>query len=134
MDPIRVMLVDDNPTFLHIATSFLKEHYRDELEIVGTARAGEEALVQVRHLRPHVVLMDLAMPGMGGLEAIRCLNVLRPGVGIIALTLLGDAGYREAALAAGADEFVSKQAMITDLLPAIRRVAHARIARRFHLE
>jgi DNA-binding NarL/FixJ family response regulator len=122
MDPVSVLLVDDNPTFLRIATRFLQEHYRDEVVVVGTAGGGQEALIKARDLRPQVILLDLAMPDLPGLEAIPRLRAALPEVGIIALTVHNSNGYRQAALAAGADEFVSKANLSTDLLPAIRRV------------
>lgn len=119
MSPISVLLVDDNPTFLPIATYFLQEH--DDL-VVGTVRDGEEALDQAPNLWPQLILIDLDMPGLPGLETIKRLRIVLPEVGIIALTLLDSNGYRQAALVAGADDFVSKINLGTDLLPAIRRV------------
>ena len=130
MDPASVLLVDDNPTFLHILTRFLRESCQDEVVVVGTAGGGKEAMAKVQDLRPQVVLLDLAMPGMTGLDVMPCLRRMMPEVGIIALTLLNTNGYRDAALAAGADEFVAKANLHTDLLPAIRRVADsARVPR-----
>jgi DNA-binding NarL/FixJ family response regulator len=95
---------------------------------VGTARGGKEALAQVRELQPDVTLIDLNMPGMNGVDTVRCLLDMMPQMGIIVLTLLDSAIYRRAALRAGADEFVAKASMPTDLLPAIRRVAQAKLA------
>jgi len=118
---IRILLVDDHEPFLHIAAEFLQRH--PELAVVGLARGGEETLAQAQALRPDVILMDLNMPGLGGLEAIRRLRAMLPQVGIIALTLLERKVYRQVALAAGADDFVAKADLIADLLPAIRRVA-----------
>lgn len=121
MKPISVLLVDDNPTFLQVASRFLQEYH--ELAIVGTASDGAEALSQIRQLQPHVILLDINMPNRSGLEVIPDLRHTLPGVGIIVLTLLDTNGYEKAALAAGADAFVSKTRLVTDLLPAIRRVA-----------
>ncbi|MBI4199224.1 MAG: response regulator transcription factor [Chloroflexi bacterium] len=126
MGPVSILLVDDNPTFLRILVRFLEVHHQNEVVIVGTAGGGEEALAKVQDLRPQVVLLDLAMPGLSGLEAIPRLRSTLPDVGIIALTLLDPNGYRKAALAAGANEFVAKATLATDLLPAIRRVAQTR--------
>ncbi len=122
MNPISVLLVDDNPTFLHILTRFLQEHYQSEVIVVGTAGGGEEALDKAQALRPHVILLDLRMPGLSGLETIPLLRSILSKVRIIALTLLDPNGYWQAALAAGADGFVSKFTLDTDLLPAIRQV------------
>jgi DNA-binding NarL/FixJ family response regulator len=125
MDLISVLLVDDNPTFLAILRRFLEEQYLNEVVILGTAGGGEEALTQALRLRPEIVLIDLAMPGVSGLEAIPRLRTALPNLGIIALTLLEPNGYRSAALAAGADEFVPKATLSTHLLPTIRRVMQA---------
>ena len=123
MKPISVLLVDDNPAFLRIVTRFLQEH--DDVVVVGVAGGGEEALALAQDLKPDIVLIDLAMPGLSGLETIPRLRAVLPEVGIIALTVLDTNGYREAALAASADDFVPKATLDTDLLPAIRRVAQA---------
>jgi two-component system response regulator DesR len=119
-----VLLVDDNLTFLRIVTRFLEAH--DDIVVVGAVGGGEEALTQVRDLEPDIVLIDIAMPNlMGGLQFIPRLRAALPGVGVIALTLIGTDGYRQAALEAGADDFVPKAAMGADLLSAIRRVKQA---------
>jgi DNA-binding NarL/FixJ family response regulator len=121
MKSISVLLVDDNPSFLRIATRFLQEH--DDVAVVGAAGGGEEALALAQDLHPDVVLIDLAMPGLNGLETIPRLRAMLPAVGIIALTMLDTNSYWQAALAAGANDFVPKASLDTDLLPAIRRVA-----------
>jgi CheY-like chemotaxis protein len=123
MAPISVLLVDDNPTFLRILSEFLGEE--EEVLVVGMARSGEEALARAKELQPQVILLDLAMPGMGGFSAIPRLRSMMPDVGIIALTVLDANGYREAALTAGADDFVAKANLNTHLVPAIRRVVES---------
>lgn len=125
MRPISLLLVDDSPTFLRLVSRFLSEQYPDEVVIGGLAEGGEAGLAQAQALRPDIVLIDLAMPGLPGLTAIPRLRAALPKVGIIALTLMEPNGYRQAALAGGADEFVSKATLATDLLPAIRRVMQA---------
>jgi two-component system response regulator NreC len=117
---IRVLLVDDNEAFRHVATDFLQGHH--ELIVVGAMCGGEEALAQAQDLQPQVILIGLDRPG---LETILRLRNVLPGVGIIALTLLNNSASRKAAMAAGADDVVLKAELITDLLPAIRRVAQA---------
>jgi DNA-binding NarL/FixJ family response regulator len=125
MAPIPVLLVDDNLTFLRILENYLQELHHDEVVVVGSTGQAEVALAKAKNLRPEVILLDLAMPGLPGLEAIPQLRGMLPGTGIIALTLLEATAYREAALAAGADAFVPKATLHTDLLPAIRRVVQA---------
>lgn len=120
MKPISILIVDDNATFLRIAARFLQQS--GDVVVVGTARNGHEALAQAQTLNPQVVLMDLAMPGLPGLQAIPHLRARLPEVSVIVLTLLDANSYRSAALAAGADGFVSKAALNTDLIPLIRRI------------
>jgi len=121
VNPITVMLVDDNPIFLKAATQFLEAH--KYISVIGTANGGEEALAQVRSLEPQIVLIDLAMPGLPGLEAIPRLRSLMPRAGIIALTVMNADSFRHAALKAGANAFIAKASMRTDLIPAIQHLA-----------
>jgi two-component system response regulator NreC len=121
---IRVLVVDDNEAFLRVATDFLRRH--DELTVVGAICGGEEALAQAQDLQPEVILIGLDKPG---LETISGLRKVLPGVGIIALTLLEGNTYRQAAMAAGADDLVRKAELATDLLPVIRRVTQAKRSR-----
>lgn len=122
MRPISVLLVDDNPAFLRIATRLLEAH--DDVVVVGAVCGNEEALAQTEELQPDIILIDISMPNPGW-EIIPRLRAVLPKVGIIALTLIGTDGYRQAVMEAGADDFVPKVAMGTDLLPAIQRVMQA---------
>ena len=116
-----VLLMDDNLTFLRIVTRFLDAH--DDVIVVGTVCKGENAITLIRDMEPDIVLIDIAMPNLlDGLKFIPRLRAALPDVGIIALTLLGTGGFRQAALDAGVDDFVPKAAMGADLLSAIRRV------------
>lgn len=124
MEPISVLLVDDNPTFLHFATRFLKAH--DEVVVLGTATRSEEAIARAQELQPQVVLLDLAMPDLScSLETIPRLRSILPETRIIAVTLFATDGYRQAAFKAGVDDFIPKHKMDTDLVPAIQRVTRA---------
>ena len=120
MDPTRVMLVDDSDIFLRTAVKFLEQH--EELAVVGTARSGREALDQAPQLKPDVILLDLRMPDLTGFEVLPQLRAMLPTAGIIVLTLYAFEGYRQVALANGADEFIPKDKLLTDLLPAIKRI------------
>jgi CheY-like chemotaxis protein len=93
---------------------------------VGAIYGGKEALAQTQDLQPQVVLVGLEMPG---LETISRPRNMLPDVGIIALTLLKGNAYRQAAMAAGADDVVRKAELTTELLPAIRRVTQANRSR-----
>ena len=93
MNPISVLLVDDNPTFSRIAARFLQEH--GDVVVVGAVGGGEEALAHAhaQALQPQVVLLELGMPGLTGLETILRLRSMMPEVGIIAMTLMDTNGY-----------------------------------------
>lgn len=120
MKPISVLLIDDNPTFLKIVERFLQES--PGITVVAAVEGGSDALALLHQLRPDVVLTDLAMPRVSGMETILRMRAAWPKLGIIALTLLDTNGYRQAALTAGADAFVAKDNLNTDLLPTIRQV------------
>ncbi|MCX7682596.1 MAG: response regulator transcription factor, partial [Anaerolineae bacterium] len=121
MEPISVMLVDDNPSFLNAAVQFL-EACCEEVTVVASCSSGQEALEKARELRPHIILLDMMMPGISGLSIIGPLKQSFPDTAIIALTVMEAPNFRKAALAAGADAFVPKSAMHMDLLPTIRRI------------
>jgi len=121
---IRVMLVDSHEAFLRSAVDLCRRY--QELVVVGTADGSAEALTRARDLRPQVVIIDLNdMLSLRRLASVPRLWGMVPAPGIIALSLLDTGICREAALAAGADEFVSKLNLAVELLPAIRRVVQA---------
>lgn len=117
MPPLRILLVDDSLRFLDSAARFLSGE--TDVEVVGRALSGEEAIEQIAQLRPDLVLMDLAMPGINGLEATRQIKLQPHAPYIIILTLSDSSEYRMAAEAAGADGFVSKAEFSTMLPPLI---------------
>jgi len=121
MEAVSVLLVDDNLTFLRVADRFLQGC--EDISVAGLAEGGKEGLKQASLLRPEIALVDLAMVDLPGLETIRSLRKSLPRLGIIALTIMDADDYRHAALAAGADRFVTKASLSTDLLPAIRALA-----------
>jgi DNA-binding NarL/FixJ family response regulator len=117
---VSILLVDDNPTFRRLAARFLQT--LPDVEVAGTATGGLDGLAQAESLRPDMILVDLHMPDLDGLSLIPRLRELLPQAGIIALTLLDSSAFRPLTLAAGADEFVDKAMMGTDLFPAIERI------------
>ncbi|BAY13159.1 response regulator [Calothrix sp. NIES-2098] len=117
MPSVRILLVDDSLAFLESAARFLA--IDKELEIVGRVLSGEEALVQVPQLCPDLVLMDMTMPGMNGLEATRQIKQHSSAPYVVVLTLNDGSEYRTAALAVGADGFVTKSEIGKALLPLI---------------
>lgn len=121
MDPISVMLIDDNPIFLRAAVQFLEA--QEGIIVVGTAKEGKDALTRVKDLNPQTILVDLAMPGLPGLETIPRLREVFPQANLIALTVLDTRSFRKAALDAGANAFIPKSRMRTELVPIIRQLA-----------
>lgn len=117
----RVLLIDDGSIFLRNVVTFLEQ--APEVKVVGTVGGLEEALAQLRLLRAQVVISDLAKAGLPDLTYLAQLHASFPEIGVIILTLLDLEPYREAALAAGASEFVSRLSAGISLLPAIRRAA-----------
>lgn len=120
MPPIRLLLVDDH-AILRAGLRMLFAAESD-LEIVGEAQSGPEALAEAQRLRPDVVIMDVAMPGMGGIEATRRIKELAPGIAVLALTMHEDEQYFFEMLNAGASGYVPKRAAPDDLIAAIRVV------------
>jgi len=118
--PRRILLVDDSEEFLDSATHFLTAD--PTIEIVGRASSGRGALEQVPVLKPDLVLMDLNMPEMNGLEATRRLKSQADGPRVIILTLHDNPEYRAAAEAVQADGFVAKTELGLQLLPLIQEL------------
>ncbi|NLC61103.1 MAG: response regulator transcription factor [Gammaproteobacteria bacterium] len=114
MDPITVLLVDDHEGFINAAM----RHFRkvDWLRVVGTAANGLEAIERSDALRPRVVLMDLAMPEMGGLQATRLIKAQDDPPYIVIASHFDDAEHREHATRAGADNFVSKLSYVQEVM------------------
>ncbi len=120
MPTIRLLLVDDSPEFLQAAANFLATD--PEIEVVGQARSGQEALDQLAGQRLAIVLMDLAMPGMNGLETTRRIKAQPDAPRVIVLTLYDNPSYRALAQTAGADGFVAKSEFGSQLLPLIHKL------------
>ncbi len=115
---IRVLVVDDH-TLVRQGIVGLLESQAD-IEVVAQAGSGAEALAAVAEAHPDVVLMDIAMPGIGGLNATRELRVRFPDVQVVILTIHDREDYLFQALRAGAAGYVLKGADVQDLLAAIR--------------
>ncbi len=115
---IRVLIVDDHGMVRRGLAAYLKNE--PSLEWVGEARDGEEAFEVCRQLEPDVVLMDLVMPGMGGVEATRAIRQRWPRVQVVALTSFGEKEMVQEALRAGAISYLLKNVSGEDLCEAIR--------------
>ncbi|HZS06362.1 MAG TPA: response regulator transcription factor [Blastocatellia bacterium] len=118
--PLRILLVDDSADFLNSVGEFLS--FEPWLEIVGRAKSGREAVARSLELWPDLVLMDISMPEMTGLEATRLIRSYPAAPRIVVMTLSNDPLLAQAAGEAGADGFVRKTDLETRLLPLIRRL------------
>jgi DNA-binding NarL/FixJ family response regulator len=117
---IRILIVDDMARVRQGLRTIL--HLSEDFEVVGEASNGLEAIRSAEILRPDVVLMDLEMPVLGGLEATQRIKEQHPQIGIVILTIHGSEEVREQAARAGTDAFVEKEAPTEDLINAIREV------------
>jgi DNA-binding NarL/FixJ family response regulator len=120
MVPIRVFLVDDSAEFLDSAERFLATD--PQIEVVGRALSGPEALKRVAELHPDLVLMDLVMPGMNGLEVTRQIKAQPSAPCVVILTLYDKTEYGAAAKTVQADGFIGKREFGTHLLPFIYKM------------
>lgn len=116
---IRALIVDDNARFRRRLKQFLASV--PFVDVIGEAATGQEAVAAGLELKPDLVLMDVRMPGMNGVNATRRLKDEVPQTKVIVLSVYDLQEYKDAALASGASDYVIKKSMIEDLIPAIRR-------------
>jgi DNA-binding NarL/FixJ family response regulator len=121
MQKIRVLLVDDH-TIMREGLRALLRFYEDIL-VIGDARNGEEAIARVDELNPDVVLMDIAMPGMNGIDATRGIRIRHPFTQVLVLSQHEEPQYILPVIEAGASGYVLKQSIGTELVDAIRGAA-----------
>jgi DNA-binding NarL/FixJ family response regulator len=119
MEKIRLLIVDDQVLFLESLSTFLR-NYAGDIEVVGTARNGSEALEKAAALRPDIVLMDVHMPVMDGVEATSRLIKSQPGVRILILSTYDEDEYVRKALKLGAAGYLLKDISPTELIASIR--------------
>jgi len=117
---IRVLIADDHGLMRAGVRALLQA--TEDIEVVGEAEDGDEAIREVRRLEPDVVLMDVAMPGLGGLEATLVIRKEKPDVKILVLTQYDDREYVTRFLKAGVSGYVLKKAAAGELVAAIRAV------------
>ena len=121
MNKIRILLADDH-SIMRVGLASLLSREKD-MTVVGEAETGEEAVAKARELKPDIVVMDLMMPEMDGVEATRRIKAERPDSKILILTTFGTSADVARAMAAGASGAIMKDAETDDQLAAIRAVA-----------
>lgn len=119
--PLRIIVVDDHDLFRSGLRRLLDEH--DDLDVVAAARRGDEAVQQAAELRPDVVVMDVNMPGMSGVEATRGVLAASPDSAVLMLTVTSDEGAVLDALLAGASGYLLKDATLPEIVRGIRAAA-----------
>ena len=124
MTNLHTLVVDDSFEFLVAAVRSLAPHF----EVVDIAFSGYGAIEQINRSPPDVVLLDLVMPTMNGLETTRKIKMRPNAPSVIIITLYDTPQYREAAEAAGADGFLRKSDVGTKLLPMIQELFPGRVA------
>ena len=122
--PIRVMLVDDNPRFRAVLRTLLERD--DGIVVVGEADRGDMVIELVQQHEPHVVLMDLSMPGVDGLEATLALKSQFPGIEVVMLSMTDDADGIGSVLAGGASAFLNKSTPAAEIVRTLKQRAPAR--------
>src|SRR5258707_3885491 len=122
MDPIHILIADDHPLFRGGLRALLESF--PDLQVIGEAMTGNEVVVQAASLQPDVILMDIKMPGLNGIEATRRILQTSPHIRILILTMFEDDESVFAAVRAGARGYLLKGAVQEETLRAIRAVAH----------
>jgi len=117
---VKVLLVDDHELVRTGIRRLLDDF--DDIEVIAEAESGEEAITLVRKLRPQVVLMDVNMPGIGGLEATRKLTQIDVNVKVIVVTIHLDEPFPTRLLQAGASGYLTKGCAVSEIVEAIRQV------------
>src|SRR5436309_1250172 len=116
----NILIVDDNVTFRALLREIVAE--ASDLHVVGEAADGAEAMRLAPELRPDIMLLDLVMPRVNGLEVLRWIKAERPEIKVIIVTVHAEDAYRQAAEASGADAFLLKKTLGTVLLSTIQRM------------
>lgn len=122
MDPIRILIADDHPLFRNGLRALLESVL--DMQVIGEAATGDEAFTQARALQPDVILMDIKMPGLNGIEATRRILHTSPHIRILVVTMFEDDDSVFAAIRAGARGYLLKGAVQEETLRAIRAVSN----------
>jgi two-component system response regulator NreC len=123
--PIKILLADDHGILRAGLRNLLNQ--APDMLVVGEAPDGHRALQMAEQLQPDLILMDVSMPGMGGIEALQCLNKRMPATKVLILTIHEDEGLLREAIRAGASGYVVKRAAESELINAINTVMNGDI-------
>ena len=118
---MRVLIVDDHPAFRRALTSALR--MVEGFEVAGEAGGGVAACQEAANIRPDVVLMDLSMPDLSGIEAMKVIHETRPDVPVVILTAHADPGVEKEAREAGASGFLAKGIGLDELVVVLKDAA-----------
>jgi len=124
--PLRVLVVDDNESVRRSICQIL--HSQTDIEVICQAVDGADAIHQARQHHPELVLLDITMPTMNGLDAARILKREFPSMHVLIVSQHDSRGFLWAALAAGASGYVVKSNAAQDLLPEVRRIQDLRMS------
>jgi two-component system response regulator NreC len=124
-NPISVVLADDHAMFRAGLSALIG--LEDDIEVVGEASNGDEAVDQTRRLKPDVVVMDISMPGSGGLEATRRIAALGLDSRVLVLTVHAEEEYLVPVVQAGASGYLTKTSADRELIDALRTVARGQV-------
>lgn len=122
MDPIRVLVADDHPFYREGVRAMLT--VVPETEVIGEAATGEEVIAKAAELQPDVILMDIKMPGINGIEATRRILGASPHIRVLVVTMFDDDESVFAAMRAGARGYLLKDATLDDVLRAVTAISH----------
>lgn len=123
-EPVRVLIADDHAVLREGLTALLNA--QPEFEVVGEACNGRQAIAEAARLKPDVVVLDITMPELGGIEALPQIQAASPESRILVLSMHDDPTYLRAVLAAGASGFVAKQSAGKQLLTGLKEVLEGR--------
>jgi DNA-binding NarL/FixJ family response regulator len=123
VDPVRVLVVDDHQAFRHALSSALE--MLEDIEVAGQAGSGIAACDEAEQLEPDVVIMDLSMPGLSGIDAMKRIHERRPDLPVVILTAHADDGIEREAREAGASGFLPKGTGLRDLVVVLHEAAGA---------
>jgi DNA-binding NarL/FixJ family response regulator len=126
--PVRVLVVDDHPAFRKALTSALR--MVDDIEVAGEAGGGVAACREAAHLEPDVILMDLSMPDLSGIDAMKKIHETDPDLPVVILTAHADAGVERAAREAGASGFLAKGTGLQELVVVLHEAVEPQVGPR----